>query len=257
MAVQHSDVRNLRAQNTIPTIWSPTVLTGRVSDDFPHQTVANYSSCPCGQEHGFHCREVNHSSCRFIRLGEANYCLPEESPNPCPIHGEPSIVIGNPYVFQFGIGEPTPVVPNGTLPIDASVTSEPEKLSVALTWQRFFLFSEAVDASASDPTIYMQCSRSGLVLRIGKAGDGLGIRYNEGYQSPLNAAMWESGNAIFITKCDKNKLRSIEMQLIASIQPILNKRDITTPLSSNIMIEHQNIKVTQNRVVWYVDEDFS
>jgi hypothetical protein len=139
------------------------------------------------------------------------------------------------------------------------VTSEPEKLSVALTWQRFFLFSEAVDASASDPTIYMQCSRSGLVLRIGKPGDGLGIRYNEaeGYQSPLNAAMWESGNAIFITKCDKNKLRTIEMQLIASIQPILNKRDITTPLSSNIMIEHQNIKFTQNRVVWYVDEDFS
>lgn len=103
-AVQHHHVRHFRVQRLIPAHWSPSDLKRLVSDDYPNQTVANYSACPCGQITGYHCIGVNHSSCRFIRLGDGKYCIPEESPTECPIHRNRSVASSNPYVLEFGPG---------------------------------------------------------------------------------------------------------------------------------------------------------
>ena len=61
------------------------------NDDYPNQTLANHSACPCHQEKGYHCK-INTKSHRFVRLGGGQYCLPEDSPAICPIHNAKSMM---------------------------------------------------------------------------------------------------------------------------------------------------------------------
>jgi hypothetical protein len=91
MAVQYEDIRVLRAKENIDKVWTAADITPYVDDEYPNQTLANHSACPCHQEKGYHCK-INTKSHRFVRLGGGQYCLPEESPTICPIHNAKSIM---------------------------------------------------------------------------------------------------------------------------------------------------------------------
>lgn len=120
---------------------------------------------------------------------------------------------------------------------------------VSLNWKRFFSFSEAVAESAAKPVLYMQTSCTGLILRIGKAAEGLGIRYNAGYQKTIDAAMWESGNMIFTAVCGADVIETIEATMIAQISPPLN---VKQPVSSKeLAVSHTNIVIQSSRVTVY------
>ena len=91
MAVQYEDIRVLRAKGNIDKVWTAADIAPYVNDQYPNQTLANHSACPCHQEKGYHCK-INTKSHRFVRLGGGQYCLPEESPAICPIHNAKSIM---------------------------------------------------------------------------------------------------------------------------------------------------------------------
>lgn len=121
--------------------------------------------------------------------------------------------------------------------------------TINLVWKRFYSFSEAVEYSENEPTVYMQVSKAGLILRLGKAGMGLGNRYNGGYQRTLDAAMWESGNLIYITKAREISVEEIEVKLIEIIDPPLNRQK--PPSNPNLVLNHGNIVIEDSRVVSY------
>jgi hypothetical protein len=225
-AVQHIDVRKLRLAGKINNPWSPTELRPYVNDKYVNQTVANFSACPCGEKKGFHCNGVDTQTCRFIRLENHKYCIPEESPSICPIHGASSITNKNPYVIEFGVG-----------------ISQNDKSEIELTWKEFYSFTEAARYSNNKATIYMQTSKTGRILRIGRASLGLSNRYNYGYLYTLDAAMWESGNKVFLAFCEKDKIESVESYLITTIKPILNKKERNTQVPTNLTVRHNNIVV--------------
>lgn len=85
MAVQYKDIKDLRSNGIINHVWTAADIASYVNDEYPNQTLANHSACPCHQEKGYHCK-INTKSHRFTRLGGGQYCLPEESPVICPIH---------------------------------------------------------------------------------------------------------------------------------------------------------------------------
>jgi hypothetical protein len=91
MAVQYEDIRVLRARGNIEKVWTAADIAPYVNDQYPNQTLANHSACPCHQEKGYHCK-INTKSYRFVRLGDGQYCLPEESPAICPIHNAKSMM---------------------------------------------------------------------------------------------------------------------------------------------------------------------
>ena len=91
MAVQYEDIRVLRAKGNIDKVWTAADIAPYVNDEYPNQTLANHSACPCHQKKGYHCK-INTDSHRFARLGGGQYCLPEESPAICPIHNAKSIM---------------------------------------------------------------------------------------------------------------------------------------------------------------------
>lgn len=91
MAVQYEDIRVLRAKGNIDKVWTAADIAPYVNDQYPNQTLANHSACPCHQEKGYHCK-INTKSHRFVRLGGGQYCLPEESPAICPIHNAKSMI---------------------------------------------------------------------------------------------------------------------------------------------------------------------
>ncbi len=91
MAVQYEDIKVLRVRGKINEVWTASDIAPYVNDDYPNQTLANHSACPCHQEKGYHCK-INTKSHRFVRLGGGQYCLPEESPVICPIHNVKSII---------------------------------------------------------------------------------------------------------------------------------------------------------------------
>ncbi len=125
--------------------------------------------------------------------------------------------------------------------------------SINLIWRRFYSFIEALSYSGDIPTIYMQTSRTGRILRIGKAALGLGTRYNRGYDQTFEAAMWESGNAIFVSWCKKERIDDIEVTLINKIRPELNKRIQTA--TDGLELTHNNIVIQNSRVVSYYLSD--
>ena len=122
---------------------------------------------------------------------------------------------------------------------------------VNIVWEMFYSFSDAVEYSGNRQTVYMQTSNTGDILRIGKASKGLGNRYNGGYQRTLDAAMWESGNKIYITKISKISVHEVEANLINSIRPILNRQIPAT--NPNLIINHDNIVIENSRVVSYLN----
>ena len=91
MAVQNKDIKVLRARGKINEVWTAADIAPYVNDDYPNQTLANHSACPCHQEKGYHCK-IDTKSHRFVRLGSGQYCLPEESPAICPIHNVKSMM---------------------------------------------------------------------------------------------------------------------------------------------------------------------
>lgn len=140
---------------------------------------------------------------------------------------------------------PATVLPNAGPEADAVG----DQSIVSLNWKRFFSFSEAVAEGAAKPVLYMQTSCTGLILRIGKAADGLGIRYNAGYQKTIDAAMWESGNMVFTAVCGADVIEAIEATMIVQIPPPLNvKRPVAL---QEIAVSHANIVIQGSRVAAY------
>jgi len=81
----------------IEPVWTAKDIAPHVNDEYPNQTLANHSACACHQSRGYHCK-TNTKSHRFVRLGNGQYCLPEESPDVCPIHNAKSMMAANPYI---------------------------------------------------------------------------------------------------------------------------------------------------------------
>lgn len=124
-----------------------------------------------------------------------------------------------------------------------------EQNVISLNWNRFYSISEAVAENAARPVLYMQTSCTGLILRIGKAAEGLGIRYNAGYQKTIDAAMWESGNMIFTAVCNTDMIEAIEADMITQISPPLNVR---RPIAlQQHAVSHANIVIQGSRVSVY------
>jgi hypothetical protein len=149
----------------------------------------------------------------------------------------------------IGANQP-PQSPATLLPIagpDADAVGDQNVVS--LNWKKFFSFSEAVTEGGAKPVLYMQTSCTGLILRIGKAAEGLGIRYNAGYQKTIDAAMWESGNMIFTAVCGADVIEAVEATMIVQISPPLNvKRPIAL---QEIALSHANIVIQGSRVTAY------
>ncbi|NIT55035.1 MAG: hypothetical protein GWN00_01945 [Aliifodinibius sp.] len=105
MAVQYEDVKELRTRGQIGIVWNARQLEPYVDDHHINATLANHSACPCGKLTGYHCA-LNTMSHRFVRLGDGNYCLPEESPAICPMHSTKANLARNPYVKRKNVGTP-------------------------------------------------------------------------------------------------------------------------------------------------------
>jgi hypothetical protein len=156
-----------------------------------------------------------------------------------------NILINPPDRANQTLRAPVLVVPNAGRGVDP----EGAQNVASLRWKRFFSFSEAVAESGPKPVLYMQTSRTGLILRIGKAAEGLGIRYNAGYQKTIDAAMWESGNMIFTAVCDAAVIEAIEAAMISEVSPPLN---IKRPAGfRQLAVTHSNMEIQGSRVVTY------
>jgi 5-methylcytosine-specific restriction enzyme A len=101
MAVQHDEVKDLRLRGLIGSEFRAKDLAGLVNDKHINETLANHSSCLCGEKIGEHA-VVTSDSCRFAKVDRGLYSLPEESLKVCRIHNAPSIMHKNYWVAQNG-----------------------------------------------------------------------------------------------------------------------------------------------------------
>lgn len=90
---------------------------------------------------------------------------------------------------------------------------EPRR-EVVLEWRRFPKFTEARDEFRSVPCVYVQATRDGRCIRIGKATRGLEARYRGGTGYALDAAMHDSGNLVFAAEVDATLCGEVEASLI-------------------------------------------
>lgn len=70
--------------------------------------------------------------------------------------------------------------------------------SVTLDWYMFEQLTAARSNFPSAPCVYVQADPARNPLRIGKASEGLEVRYRSGNGYALNAAMHGSGNLVFL-----------------------------------------------------------
>jgi hypothetical protein len=86
--------------------------------------------------------------------------------------------------------------------------------SVRLRWQKFTRFIDARSRFARIPCIYVQADSQGHPIRIGKASEGLEVRYRGGTGYAIDAAMHGSGNIIFVAAVEKQLCGYVENELI-------------------------------------------
>ena len=117
---------------------------------------------------------------------------------------------------------------------------------VVLEWHRVTQLTEARDAFADTPCIYVQTDRDAKPVRAGKAPTGLQARYRGGMGYALDAAMHRSGNKEFVARvpssqCDDGE-RTLVWQLRDSL-PYNNQRKLHHPAAS-ISIIHRGTSPT-------------
>ena len=101
----------------------------------------------------------------------------------------------------------------------------PENSSVLLAWSRFERLTAARAAFKLIPCLYVQTDASRQILRIGKAGEGLESRYRGGTGYALDAAMYGSGNLVFVAAPDTPAfLDDLERQLLVDERPRYNNQ---------------------------------
>ena len=83
-----------------------------------------------------------------------------------------------------------------------------------LIWKRFKKLTEARDAFADVPCIYVQTDNRGVPVRIGETSVGLESRYRGGNGFALDAAMHNSGNLVFVAEVPEGSSEEIEKELI-------------------------------------------
>lgn len=176
MAVQHEDIIKLRKESMISSVWTPSQVAPHVDDNYTNATVANHSACPCGKLVGYHCT-FNTASHRFVRLGNGKYCLPEESPDICPIHKVKSVLASNPYITQFPSGRATPAETNNV----SSHEEEDFQTTSAKLGQLVFEVGDAISRETVNDDLVSQFRR-----RL----SSLGFEYN----STLYPALMETEN---------------------------------------------------------------
>lgn len=87
-------------------------------------------------------------------------------------------------------------------------------LPVTLDWHCFDRLTAARAAFATTPCVYAQTDRDRSVIRVGKAGGGLGPRYRGGTGYTIDAAMHESGNLVFVAAVPADLVEAVEATLI-------------------------------------------
>jgi hypothetical protein len=85
---------------------------------------------------------------------------------------------------------------------------------VALEWERFTKLTAARSRFPRIPCIYVQTDPHGCPIRIGKASEGLEVRYRGGTGYAIDAAMHGSGNLVFVAAVDKALCECVEKELI-------------------------------------------
>jgi hypothetical protein len=86
--------------------------------------------------------------------------------------------------------------------------------AVALDWHCFDRLTTGRAAFATTPCVYAQTDRQRRVIRVGKAGGGLGARYRGGTGYTIDAAMHESGNLVFVAAVPADLVEAVEATLI-------------------------------------------
>lgn len=109
---------------------------------------------------------------------------------------------------------------------------------LALNWKKFKGFTEAVRAYRGKSCVYVMADSNSKILRVGRARDGLYIRYKEGYSSTIDAAMYGSGNLVFVSYVPKGLCEDVEKLLIYREQPQYNKRGKKTKPAKYIRLSH-------------------
>ncbi len=71
---------------------------------------------------------------------------------------------------------------------------------VVLEWHRVTQLTEARDAFAGSPCIYVQTDRDAKPIRVDKASTGVQARYRGGTGYALDAAMHRSGDKVFVAR---------------------------------------------------------
>lgn len=112
---------------------------------------------------------------------------------------------------------------------------------VILIWKRFERFTDARDAYASVPCLYVQTDSHGIPLRVGETSTGLESRYRGGDGYALDAAMHNSGNLVFVAEVAVGLSRDVERELIWREKDTLayNNQDKSNPPFKRMQIRHQ------------------
>jgi hypothetical protein len=101
--------------------------------------------------------------------------------------------------------------------------------------------TDAHDAFADVPCIYVQTDRQGVPLRMGETSPGLESRYRGGTGYALDAAMHNSGNLVFVAEVAEGLSRGVEKELIWRERGTLlyNNQHKSNPPLGRVKLRHQ------------------
>lgn len=87
-------------------------------------------------------------------------------------------------------------------------------MEIVLDWHRFESLSSARTAFRARSCVYVQADAAGYPVRVGMASKGLEARYRGGTGWALDAAMHQSGNAVFVAAVPDETCGVVEAALI-------------------------------------------
>jgi hypothetical protein len=110
--------------------------------------------------------------------------------------------------------------------------------SITLEWHRFKKLTDARRQFKTTPCIYIQTDCQGKILRIGKAENGLEVRYRGGTGYALDAAMHGSKNQLFVASLEATLAIPVELLLIYQLQPPYNNQGKIKPPTFRLSLKH-------------------
>jgi len=100
---------------------------------------------------------------------------------------------------------------------------------IKLVWHRFGTFEDArKDPIGKVSSVYVQADRKGRVLKVGKAPDSFHHRFWPD-TTTNEAAMYGSGNQIFVAEVSRKLCSDVERQMILDEHPPFNKKQKWKP----------------------------